>query len=95
MADGQTVSTQITGRAGIPADAVGVVANVTATNTTVPGFLTVFPDVLPQPLTSSLNFVGGEPGVPNLVMSSSARQHQHLRLRGGTTTPSSTSSARG
>ena len=69
MADGHTVSTQITGRAGIPADAVGVVANVTATNTTVPGFLTVFPDALPQPLTSSLNFVGGEPGVPNLVMS--------------------------
>ena len=24
---------------------------------------------VPQPLTSSLNFVGGEPGVPNLVMS--------------------------
>jgi hypothetical protein len=69
MANGQTVSTQITGRGGIPGDAVGVVANVTATNTTAPGFLTVFPDALPQPLTSSLNFVGGEPGVPNLVMS--------------------------
>jgi hypothetical protein len=69
MGDGQTVFTQITGRAGIPGDALGVVANVTATNTTVPGFLTVFPDALPQPLTSSLNFVGGEPGVPNLVMS--------------------------
>jgi hypothetical protein len=69
MANGQTVTAQITGRAGIPSDAVGVVANVTATNTTVPGFLTVFPDALPQPLTSSLNFVGGEPGVPNLVMS--------------------------
>jgi hypothetical protein len=69
MSDGQTVLTQITGRSGIPGDAVGVVANVTATNTTVPGFLTVFPDALPQPLTSSLNFVGGEPGVPNLVMS--------------------------
>ena len=69
MADGQTVFTQITGRAGIPDDALGVVANVTATNTRVPGFLTVFPDALPQPLTSSLNFEGGEPGVPNLVMS--------------------------
>jgi hypothetical protein len=69
MADGQTVFTQITGRGGIPGDAVGVVANVTATNTNVPGFLTVFPDALPQPLTSSLDFVGGEPGVPNLVMS--------------------------
>jgi hypothetical protein len=69
LSDGQTVFTQITGRAGILGDAVGVVANVTATNTTVPGFLTVFPDALPQPLTSSLNFLGGEPGVPNLVMS--------------------------
>ena len=69
MSDGQTVFTQVAGRAGIPADALGVVANVTATNTAVPGFLTVFPDALPQPLTSSLNFVGGEPGVPNLVMS--------------------------
>jgi hypothetical protein len=69
MADGRTVLAQITGRAGIPGNAIGVVANVTATNTTVPGFLTVFPDALPQPLTSSLNFVGGEPGVPNLVMS--------------------------
>ncbi len=69
LSDGQMVFTQITGRSGIPGDAVGVVANVTATNTTVPGFLTVFPDALPQPLTSSLNFVGREPGVPNLVMS--------------------------
>jgi hypothetical protein len=69
MSDGQTVFTQIAGRSSIPGDAVGVVANVTATNTKVPGFLTVFPDALPQPLTSSLNFVGGEPGVPNLVMS--------------------------
>ncbi len=69
LSNGQTVFTQIIGRSGIPADAVGVVANVTATNTTVPGFLTVFPDALPTPLTSSLNFVGGEPGVPNLVMS--------------------------
>jgi hypothetical protein len=69
LSNGQSVFTQIVGRSGIPAGAVGVVANVTATSTTVPGFLTVFPDALPSPLTSSLNFVGGEPGVPNLVMS--------------------------
>ncbi|HKA02775.1 MAG TPA: hypothetical protein VKD67_00555, partial [Acidimicrobiales bacterium] len=74
MSDGQTVVTQITGRSGIPGDAVGVVANVTATNTRVPGFLTVFPGALPQPLTSSLNFDGGEPGVPNLVMSKLSSQ---------------------
>jgi hypothetical protein len=74
LADGGTVRQQITGvsipgQASIPANAVGVVANVTATNTTVPGFLTVFPAGSALPGTSSLNFVGGEPGVPNLAMS--------------------------
>ena len=59
---------QITGRAGIPADAVGVVMNVTATNTTDAGYLTVFPTGAAQPTTSSLNFVPGQT-VPNLVMS--------------------------
>jgi hypothetical protein len=67
--DGGTVTSQIVGVAGIPAEAVGVVANVTATNTTVPGFLTVFPAGSAVPGTSSLNFTGHEPGVPNLVMS--------------------------
>ena len=69
LQDGGIVTTPITGIAGIPGDAVGVVANVTATNTTVPGFLTVYPSGGAAPGTSSLNFVGGEPGVPNLAMS--------------------------
>jgi len=69
LEDGGTVTTPIVGLAGIPAEAVGVVANVTATNTTVPGFLTVFPAGSAVPGTSSLNFTGHEPGVPNLVMS--------------------------
>jgi hypothetical protein len=47
---------------------VGVVANVTATNTTVPGFLTVFPSDGALPDTSSLNFVADQ-SVPNLAMS--------------------------
>ena len=63
-----TLSLGITGKQGIPADAVGVVMNVTATNTTDAGFLTVFPTGAARPTTSNLNFVPGQ-SVPNLVMS--------------------------
>ena len=63
-----TLSLGIIGKQGIPADAVGVVMNVTATNTTDAGFLTVFPAGAPRPTTSNLNFVPGQ-SVPNLVMS--------------------------
>ena len=42
--------------------------NVTATNTSDAGFLTVFPAGAAQPTTSNLNFVPGQT-VPNLVMS--------------------------
>ena len=65
---GGTKALQITGREGIPDDAVGVVMNVTATNTSEAGYLTVFPVGAAQPTTSSLNFVPGQT-VPNLVMS--------------------------
>jgi hypothetical protein len=71
LKDGGAVTTQISGatQAGIPAaGVVGVVANVTATNTTVPGFLTVYPAGGALPDTSSLNFVANQ-SVPNLAMS--------------------------
>jgi hypothetical protein len=71
LKDGEAVATQISGstQAGIPASGVvGVVANVTATNTTVPGFLTVYPAGGALPDTSSLNFVADQ-SVPNLAMS--------------------------
>jgi hypothetical protein len=66
-ADG-TLSLGIIGKQGIPADAVGVVMNVTATNTTEAGFLTVYPTGAARPTTSNLNFVPDQ-SVPNLVMS--------------------------
>src|SRR5262249_9065869 len=69
LQDGATATTPIMGVAGIPASAVGVVANVTATNTTVPGFLTVFPAGSAVPGTSSLNFTRHAPGAPDLAMS--------------------------
>ena len=46
--------------AGVPADAVAVSLNVTATGTAGAGFVTVYPCDAAQPNTSNLNFVGGQ-----------------------------------
>jgi hypothetical protein len=46
----------IAGVGGVPDDAVAVALNVTATNTTSPSFLTVWPAGQPRPLASSLNW---------------------------------------
>ena len=52
----------------MPASGVSaVVLNVTATQPTAPGHLTVYPDGVARPTTSSLNFSAGET-IPNLVV---------------------------
>lgn len=67
VAPGATVSLQIAGVAGVPASQVSaVVLNVTATQPTKGGFLTVYPDGQARPGTSSLDWVPGV-SVPNLV----------------------------
>src|SRR5207245_1026873 len=64
---GGTINVQIEGKGGVPATGVSaVVLNVTATDTTAPGFLIVFPQGVTMPLASNLNFVAGQT-VPNLV----------------------------
>ncbi len=63
---GQTLTLQVTGLAGVPAAATAVVVNVTATDTTSAGYLTVFPSGSP-PLASNLNWTEGST-VPNLVI---------------------------
>jgi subtilisin family serine protease len=60
------MSVTIAGQDGVPTSARSVVLNVTATDTTGSGFLTVFPGDTPLPLASSLNFRVGAT-VPNLV----------------------------
>ena len=60
------ITVTIAGRAGVPVGATAVVLNLTATNTTVPGFLTVYPADGPRPLASNLNFLARST-VPNLV----------------------------
>ena len=61
------VSLQITGVGGVPADATGVVLNVTGILPTAPGFVTVYPNGVDRPLASNLNFVPNDV-VPNLVI---------------------------
>ncbi|MEO6156611.1 MAG: hypothetical protein ABIQ39_03165, partial [Ilumatobacteraceae bacterium] len=58
----------VVGRGGVPVDGVGSVAlNVTVTNPTVVGFVTVWPTGTTRPLASNLNFVAGQT-VPNMVI---------------------------
>jgi len=65
---GVTLDVQVTGAGGIPASGVtAVVLNTTATDTTSPGFLTVFPKGASLPLASNLNWTAGVT-VPNRVI---------------------------
>ncbi len=64
---GEARNIQVTGHAGVPANATAVVLNVTVTEPTFAGFVTVWPTGADRPLASTLNFVAGQT-VPNLVM---------------------------
>lgn len=55
---GATVDVQLGGAAGVPADATGVILNVTTTSTTAPGFVTVFPEDVARPLAATLTVEG-------------------------------------
>lgn len=57
---GHVVEVQVTGRAGIPANAQAASINLTATGTAGVGWFTVWPCGQPQPGTSNVNFVGGQ-----------------------------------
>jgi hypothetical protein len=55
-----TLSVQVTGQGGVPTSGVSaVVLNVTATNDTALGYVTVYPDGATRPLASNLNTVPG------------------------------------
>jgi len=68
VAAGGVVTLTVDGQGGVPASGVSaVVLNVTATQETSNGYLTVYPDGVTRPLASNLNFVAGR-SVPNLVI---------------------------
>jgi hypothetical protein len=69
FAPGETRVLKVAGVGGVPASGVGGVAmNVTATEPTDTGFLTIWRASRPMPEASSLNFVAGQT-VPNAVIS--------------------------
>ena len=65
---GGSIDVQVGGVAGVPNDAVAVVINVTATDTTAPGFVTVYGTGGSLPLASTLNVNFAGETVPNLVI---------------------------
>jgi Tol biopolymer transport system component len=68
IGSGQSLHFKVTGRGGVPSSGVtSVVMNVTVTQPTSSGFLTVYPDDVARPVASNLNFVRGRT-VPNLVV---------------------------
>ncbi len=64
---GQTTALPIAGLNGIPADAKAVAINLTATNPTEAGYLTVWPANTPMPTASNVNFSPGQT-VPNMAI---------------------------
>jgi hypothetical protein len=67
VAAGSVTAIQITGRAGVPADATAVVLNATVTEPTAAGYATVFPCGTEPPTASNLNYTPGLT-IPNLVI---------------------------
>jgi hypothetical protein len=67
-AAGSVTEVQVAGRAGVPADALAAVLNVTVTEAQGAGFVTVYPCGAPRPTASSLNYQVGST-VPNGVIS--------------------------
>jgi IPT/TIG domain len=68
MSAGSTRDLQVLGSGGMPAAGVSaVVLNLTATNTTTPGFFTVFPSGTTRPTASNVNWVAGMT-LPNRVI---------------------------
>jgi hypothetical protein len=65
---GATIDLTVAGTGGVPATgATAVALNVTVTEPTANGYLTVWPAGTARPVASNLNFVPGQT-VPNLVM---------------------------
>ncbi len=62
-----SIDLQVTGAGGVAADADSVVMNVTVTEPSESGFVTVWPTGAAMPTASNLNFVPGQ-SVPNLVI---------------------------
>ena len=69
LAANSTRDFQVAGNGGVPSTNVSaVVLNVTVTDTTTTGYLTVFPTGATKPLASNLNWSAANTTIPNLVI---------------------------
>ena len=75
MAANQTIELQVTGRGGVPSidpanptNVAAAIVNVTATQTTAPGFFTAFPGGTSQPTASTLNASETDETIANLAV---------------------------
>lgn len=69
VAADSTIEVQIAGRAGVPTSgASAVVMNLTATDTTAPGFVAAYPTGGALPTASNVNITGPGQTAPNLVI---------------------------
>ena len=66
-AGGTQYTLQVTGRAGVPADAQAAIVNVTAVAPEARGYFTVHPCVPPRPIASSINYTAGVNGANELI----------------------------
>lgn len=55
-----TRSAQVGGVGGVPSTALAAIVNLTATESTMPGFVTAWPCDAPRPLASNLNYFPGQ-----------------------------------
>jgi hypothetical protein len=66
LVPGAVLAVPVVATTGVAPRAVAAISmNLTATNATGPGYVTAWPCDQPAPEASSLNYAGGEPGVPN------------------------------
>jgi subtilisin family serine protease len=85
LVNNEDVAITVAGLGGVPADATGVVMNVTVTEPAAGGFLTVYPAGAARPLASNLNW-GTAQTVANLVVGSVGTAGQvRLFVSGGPT----------
>jgi len=68
LSAGQSRTFVLVGNCGIPAEATAVALNLTVTQPTNLGHLTVFPDGAPAPGTSTLNYRSGQTRANNAIV---------------------------
>jgi hypothetical protein len=78
------ITGQVIGSTSIPAGATAVIGNVTVTNPTVSGFLTLYPFGATAPNTSSINFTPGATVANGVTVGLSAAGHMAIKGAGST-----------